>query len=184
LNLGSMASRQEQIKKDNMAKERPKEQKTLCIVLDRVKERILLAMKKRNFGAGKYNGFGGRVEAGETVEQAAIRELREESLLEANITHLKKAGEIDFYFPHKPEFDQTVHVYLLEQYRGEPKETDEMAFKWFDVKAIPYHQMWDDDKYWLPKVLEGKKLRASFTFKEVNGENIVNEQDMREVQSL
>jgi 8-oxo-dGTP diphosphatase/2-hydroxy-dATP diphosphatase len=36
-------------------------------------------MKKRGFGAGKWNGFGGKVEPGETVEAGAIRELREEA---------------------------------------------------------------------------------------------------------
>jgi 8-oxo-dGTP pyrophosphatase MutT (NUDIX family) len=36
-------------------------------------------MKKRGFGNGKYNGFGGKVENGETIQQAAIRETIEES---------------------------------------------------------------------------------------------------------
>lgn len=30
----------------------------------------------RGFGAGYYNGFGGKVEAGETVQEAALREVR------------------------------------------------------------------------------------------------------------
>jgi 8-oxo-dGTP pyrophosphatase MutT (NUDIX family) len=36
-------------------------------------------MKKRGFGHGKYNGFGGKVEKSETISQAAIREMYEES---------------------------------------------------------------------------------------------------------
>lgn len=37
--------------------------------------RVLLGEKKRGFGEGYFNGFGGKVEAGETVQQAAIREV-------------------------------------------------------------------------------------------------------------
>ena len=38
------------------------------------KDKVLLAMKKRGFGAGKWNGVGGKVKDGETIKQAAIRE--------------------------------------------------------------------------------------------------------------
>ena len=41
---------------------------------------MLLGMKKRGFGTGKWNGFGGKVEVGETVADAAQRELEEEVL--------------------------------------------------------------------------------------------------------
>ena len=46
---------------------------------------ILLGMKKRGFGTGKWNGFGGKVEAGESNEQAALRELKEESSIIAKV---------------------------------------------------------------------------------------------------
>lgn len=49
---------------------------------------------------------------------------------------------------------------------GEPKESEEMMPKWFDFKEIPFENMWSDDKIWLPKVLEGKKIRAKFWFDE------------------
>ena len=39
--------------------------------------RILLGRKKRGFGADKYNGFGGKLEAGESFRDCAIRELFE-----------------------------------------------------------------------------------------------------------
>jgi 8-oxo-dGTP diphosphatase len=166
------------------SRNKPSKQATLCVIVDREKNRLLLGMKKRGFGVGKYNGFGGKVNLGETFEQAALRELLEESSLDVKLEHLAKAAEFDFYFPHKPEFDQTVHVYLIEQAYGEPKESEEMAFRWFGLNEVPYSQMWDDDKYWLPKVLEGKKLRATFVFRNENNENVVGEQDIREVQNF
>ena len=48
-----------------------KKQFTLVFVLD--ESRILLGLKKRGFGCGRWNGFGGKVEAGETIAEAAKR---------------------------------------------------------------------------------------------------------------
>ena len=163
---------------------RPERKATLCLIIDKDKKRILLAMKKRGFGVGKYNGFGGKVKEDETKEQAALREFQEESELNTDINSLKKIGEFDFFFPHKPEFNQTVHTYLVMDYLGEPKETEEMAFEWFDLDKIPYNRMWDDDKYWLPKVLEGKRLKAIFVFKQQGEDNIVDNHEIKEVESF
>ena len=49
---------------------------TLCLL--RKENKILLAMKKRGFGTGKYNGVGGKIENGETLNEAMIRETKEE----------------------------------------------------------------------------------------------------------
>ena len=46
---------------------------TLVLVRDVPQRRILLGMKKRGFGAGKWNGFGGKLEPGESVQEAAKR---------------------------------------------------------------------------------------------------------------
>jgi 8-oxo-dGTP pyrophosphatase MutT (NUDIX family) len=37
-------------------------------------DEVLMAMKKRGFGVGKWNGTGGKLQPGETVEEAMIRE--------------------------------------------------------------------------------------------------------------
>ncbi len=133
---------------------------TLCIV--RSGDKILLGMKKKGFGAGKYNGFGGKVEPNETVEQGALRELREESGLVAN--DAKKLAELTFKFPHKEEWNQVVHVYVTHSWAGVPVESDEMKPEWFDLTRIPYQQMWIDDEHWLPHVLAGKFVTATFVF--------------------
>ncbi|MEO1370466.1 MAG: NUDIX domain-containing protein, partial [Acidobacteriota bacterium] len=51
---------------------RPTDRATLVFVIDG--GRILLIRKKRGLGAGKVNGPGGRLEAGETPVQCAVRE--------------------------------------------------------------------------------------------------------------
>ena len=45
--------------------------------------KILLGYKKRGFGVGRFNGVGGKLEAGETIEQAALREVKEEINVDA-----------------------------------------------------------------------------------------------------
>lgn len=133
---------------------------TVCFVLDGTK--ILLGIKKRSLGAGMYNGFGGKVEPNETVEQAAIRELREECGIVAK--EVKHHGELDFKFPHKPEWNQIVHVFVTDNFSGTPVETPEMAPEWFETSNIPYQKMWISDAFWLPPILEGKFVKAKFVW--------------------
>ncbi len=162
----------------------PERQATLCLVIGKGKNKILLGMKKRGFGQGKYNGFGGKVKENETIEQAALREFQEESELKTDLGSLKKVAEMDFFFPHEPRFDQTVHTFLVEKWAGEPRETEEMAFEWFDMDKIPYSKMWDDDKYWLPKVIDGKILKAKFVFRLEGNEHVNDKQEIKEVGSF
>lgn len=125
---------------------------------------ICLAMKKRGFGAGRWNGAGGKVEEGETIEDAVKRETKEE--LNIVVSNIEKVAEISFTFSHKPDWNQKVHVYMTFSFDQEPTESEEMSPKWFPVKDIPYHDMWPDDIFWLPRVLEGKHVQASFTLGE------------------
>jgi mutator protein MutT len=126
---------------------------------------LLLAMKKRGFGAGKWNGVGGKVESGESVEQALVRECEEEIGVTPKNYH-KVAVHIFTYPENGETMQQETHVYVSEQWTGEPEETEEMAPRWFPLGEIPYDHMWDDDALWLPLVLRGKKLHCSFTFDE------------------
>lgn len=140
---------------------------------------ICLAMKKRGFGMGRWNGAGGKVAAGETVEEGARRETIEEISI---IPHdMEKVAELAFTFPEKPEWDQVVHAYFCEEWQGDPKESEEMAPKWFSVSDIPYPQMWPDDIFWLPLALDGKLIEARFVFGE---KDAILEQSVKVVKSL
>lgn len=125
---------------------------------------ICLAMKKRGFGQGRWNGAGGKVDNGESIEDATKRETKEE--LGVEVGDIIKIAELDFAFAHKPEWNQTVHVYFCTEWTGEPLESEEMAPKWFDIAQIPYNDMWPDDIFWLPRVLAGDKVKAGFVFGE------------------
>lgn len=139
-------------------------QSTLIFLLNS-KDEILLAMKKRGFGEGKWNGAGGKVEAGETIEAAACRELHEETGVVVAESALEKVGLLHFVFEGKPDWNQDVNVFLVRDYSGpDAVETEEMRPQWFKISEIPYDDMWSDDPYWLPRVLEGDKVEFDFTF--------------------
>lgn len=136
----------------------------VCTLLFLIRENeILLAMKKRGFGANRYNGVGCKIDFGETIEQALVRECQEE--IGVTPLHYWKVAEHDFL---QTESDQPWrmcgHVYLCDKWEGEPTETEEMAPEWFTTDKIPYDTMWQDDQYWLPEVLAGSKISGTFTF--------------------
>lgn len=137
----------------------PKKIQTLCLIHQNGK--VLLGMKKRGFGVGRWNGFGGKLHEGETIEEAAIREIKEESCLDVH--EITKQGILYFEF----ENDSTLleaHIYSIDKFSGIPQETEEMRPQWFSVDEIPFSNMWSDDKFWLPLFLEGKKFKGTFHF--------------------
>lgn len=136
-----------------------KELTLLFLVRD---DELLLAMKKRGFGVGRWNGVGGKVEEGESLEQALVRECQEE--IAVTPTTFEKVADITFNEVHEDERKiMHVNVYLCTEWTGEPTESDEMRPAWFKQSDIPYDECWSDDPYWLPQVLAGKKVRATFT---------------------
>lgn len=130
------------------------------------KNKILLAMKKRAFGKGKWNDYGGKVKPGENITNTAIRETQEESGVTPK--NLIQMATLYFYYQNKPEWDQQVLVFITHKWNGVPIETEEMKPKWFNLNNIPFKSMWIDDSFWLPLILEGKKIKAKFTFDQNN----------------
>ncbi len=122
--------------------------------------RILLIEKKRGLGAGKINGPGGKIDPGETALEAVIRETQEELL----ITPLgnRKIGELWFSMSDCP--DILCHVYRADDHEGTPTETEEAVPVWTDVNEIPWHRMWEDDRHWLPLLLEETTFHGRFVF--------------------
>lgn len=130
--------------------------------------KVLLGLKKKGFGAGKYLGFGGKVEPHETIRAAAIRELCEEAGIQVAQKEIQKVALLTFLFPTKPSWNQTVHVFLATSWQGQAIESQEMKPQWFNIDKLPYGAMWQDAPHWLPLILSGKQIRASFTFADDN----------------
>jgi 8-oxo-dGTP diphosphatase/2-hydroxy-dATP diphosphatase len=139
---------------------KPRKLLTLCLITK--DNQVLLGMKKKGFGAGRWNGFGGKVEQGESIEDAAKREVQEEAGV--TVDTLEEVGVISFDFEEDQGKILEVHIFKADSFSGEPAESDEMNPQWFAVDQIPYEQMWSDDQYWLPMLLAGKHFEGNFLF--------------------
>jgi 8-oxo-dGTP pyrophosphatase MutT (NUDIX family) len=123
-------------------------------------------MKKRWFGMGNWNGFGGKNHAGETIIQTALRELSEEADIFLKETDITKVGILHFFYKAKPERNQDVHIYSG-TYNWMFKETEEMKPQRRNIEDIPYDNMREDDRIWLPKLINKKvPFDMTFTFNE------------------
>jgi len=130
---------------------------------------LLLAMKKKGFGQGKWNGVGGKLDSkkDKDIFEAAIREMEEE--IGVKIKEPEKLAILNFSYPYLLNSDERewqAHVFFAKKWQGEPIESEEMRPQWFKINEIPFNEMWPDDKFWLPRVLNGEKLKADFVFKE------------------
>lgn len=121
---------------------------------------VLLIRKKRGLGAGKINGPGGRLEPGESIEACAIREAQEELLITP--TGLESSGENLFQFVDG--YSIHVHVFRASGFSGTPSETDEAVPLWVPLEGIPYDEMWEDDRLWLPLMFERRRFVGRYVF--------------------
>ena len=138
----------------------PKEKATLCFVVR--DEQVLLIRKKRGLGAGKMNGPGGRIEPGESALRCAERETQEE--IGVTPLGLEELGELFFQFIDG--YSLHVAVFRAADCRGELIETPEASPIWTRIAEIPYAEMWQDDPFWLPLLLDRRPFRGYFTFDE------------------
>ena len=145
-----------------------KTRKASTLVLLVQEGRLLLGMKKRGFGVGKWNGFGGKVESGETVREGALREMREECGVDIPSSALTEAGVLAFDFPDGSCGPLLVHVFKASGYTGKIEESEEMAPRWFETNSIPFDQMWQDDEHWFPLFLRDTRFTATFQFENLH----------------
>jgi len=123
-------------------------------------DEILLINKKTGLGKGKVNGPGGKVDPGETPEIAAIRECKEE--LDITVSNLEYCGEHRFQFVDG--YSIHVWVYRTRDYEGTPSESPEADPLWTRLNEIPYDQMWEDDRLWLPMLVRGERFQTRWIF--------------------
>lgn len=143
------------------------ERATLLFVLK--DNQILLIRKKRGLGAGNINGPGGHIELGESPMQCAVRETREE--LKITPLNVSARGELRFHSDDFPKIH--CYVFVATDYQGSATETAEAIPLWTAVDKIPYEEMWEDDCFWLPQVLQGNSIDGRFVFE---GETLLDQQ--------
>ncbi len=136
----------------------PQERATLLWVIR--DGQVLCIRKKRGLGAGKINGPGGRIDLGESAEEAAVRETQEE--LGITPINVQARGVIDFQFVDG--YSIRVYIFIASDYLGEPEETDEAIPVWASIDDMPYDEMWADDRLWMPLLFAGQRVNGRAIF--------------------
>jgi 8-oxo-dGTP diphosphatase len=136
----------------------PVDRATLVFVIRNAE--ILLIRKKRGLGAGKINGPGGRIDPGESTLACAVREVEEE--VRVTPTGVRRRGELRFQF--LDGYAIHVTVFSADGCREEARETEEATPLWTALNRIPYDEMWEDDRIWLPLLIAGESFSGRFVF--------------------
>jgi 8-oxo-dGTP diphosphatase len=127
-------------------------------------DEVLIGRKLTGLGAGRSVGPGGKLQHGETPAQAAIREVAEETGVIVDPSALEPRGVLDYLFPTKPSWTQRSFVFVCRSFSGDPVASSELVPEWWPVTGPPFDAMWDDARFWLPEVLAGGEVVASFEF--------------------
>ncbi|MFA5052521.1 MAG: NUDIX domain-containing protein [Parcubacteria group bacterium] len=126
-------------------------------------DRVLMAWKMRRIAQGFWNGYGGRIKKGETPLEAAVREPYEEGKITTSEARLRKVAIIDFINVALDGSESVwrVHVFILRGWNGMPEPSEEMINPtWFWRNSLPLLDMAPADRFWLPRVLRGRRFFA------------------------
>lgn len=137
---------------------------TLCYVQKDNKTLMLYRNKKENdYHEGKWNGLGGKFELGESPEDCAIRELKEEAGL--IVKNLIMKGFITFpLFDGKDDWH--VFLFVIDRFEGELIDSPEGELKWIDNDKLSEINLWEGDKIFIPWLFEDKFFSAKFNYEE------------------
>lgn len=103
------------------------------------KKQLLLGLRKSPHGSGTWCPPGGHLEYGESFEQAAIRETKEETDLEVNKEDVSVCGVTNDFFKESGKHYVTIHL-ISRNFKGTPKicEPNKCAeWQWFEISSLP-----------------------------------------------
>ena len=128
-------------------------QKTVCCYLKKDDCYLLLFRNKKSHDVNhnKWIGVGGHVEEGETIDQAVIREIKEETGLDVH--RCSCAGEVEFVYDG---YHEMMYIYEITDFSGTQIVCNEGELAWIPIKDIYQYPMWEGDKVFLPLLIEHK----------------------------
>ena len=119
--------------------------------------------KEQDFHEGKWNGLGGKLDPGETPEECAIREVKEESGLD--LKALKLRGIITF-----PLFDQVddwyVYLFTGTEFSGDLIDSPEGDLEWIDNDKLLDLKLWEGDYIFLQWIEQERFFSGKFVYEE------------------
>lgn len=144
---------------------------TLCYVINKTNNSTLMihrVKKENDYHEGKWNGLGGKFENGESPEECAIREVKEESGLD--IKNPKLHGFISF-----PMFDGIedwyVFVFTATDFDGNMIISNEGNLKWIKNEELFSLNLWEGDKIFMKWLFKNEFFSAKFVYENGNFKN-------------
>lgn len=134
---------------------------TLCYLQKENKTLLLYRESKNHAHNGKWNGLGGKLEAGETPEEGVIREVKEEAGVEIEPILV---GRVIFpAFKMQPE-DWHVYIFTAKDFKGKVKQSNEGKIEWIANKEISNLNMWEGDKYIFNWIMKGSFFSGKLVY--------------------
>ncbi len=146
---------------------------TLCYVIDKNRNHTLMihrVKKENDYHRGKWNGLGGKFEPGESPEECAVREIKEESGL--LVKNIKMRGSITFPMFDGKE-DWYVFLFTADEFQGELIDSNEGNLDWIPNEKLIEINLWEGDKYFIPWLFQDKFFSSKFIYE--NGDYISHE---------
>jgi 8-oxo-dGTP diphosphatase len=127
---------------------------------------LFLVRNKKNdtmHKRGMYLSIGGHVELGEGIEEATIREVKEESGITVHSVDLR--GVLYFRGQNTGEYDVVMFLFTSSDFTGEPVTGNEGTFEWVDIDKIQETNLYEGDKIFHELLLKHKFFVVDFLYK-------------------
>ncbi|MEW5872696.1 MAG: 8-oxo-dGTP diphosphatase [Chloroflexota bacterium] len=137
---------------------------TLCYIRRAGQTLMVHRIKKANdMHQGKWNGLGGKLEPGETPEECALREIREESGLDVSNPVFK--GIITFP-GFSNEEDWYTFIFVVDCFDGELIDSPEGVLRWIDDQELLDLELWEGDRIFIPWLDRPGFFSGKFVYKD------------------